>query len=256
MFLCISCKKDEEEEVIVICEDPTNPDCPNFDPCISSSQTSAQFEILIPASAGLPYADSLFADTATRGGSIVFRAEDTAANYYKWYLGTEVIEGAEIFEVSRVVDQDLPNGTYTAALSIQDSPDTACFPEDTGLDSVFRYFTKVDLCDFAIVNKFRGTYEDKPDELVEIEIIDWKPSRDEYCVYGSYLHAINFDGNNDTIGIAFDIVGIGNSILIASTPPFGGLRGKFEVDVTKGELTAVYSFYSDSTYRKFRGWIK
>lgn len=150
---------------------------------------------------------------------------------------------------------DLPLGIYTASLVLTRSPDTICYPWDTGVDSVAIDFRKISFCDQAIINRFKGVYEDATQDSVEIEFIYWNQNRDEYCVNDALLYAINFDGNNDTILLTSDVIGLTNNYLIADGPISGGLNGTFEIDIDQSTINASYSFYKDSIKRKFKGKI-
>ncbi len=251
----ISCRNDDNSEpVSAPCNDPSNINCPNYDPCFGLNPTTAEFKISGALAFAGAYSDSFLVDTAFYGGQLKFEAVDQEADYYKWYLGTEIIEGPDEHTVFRTIN-NLSKGIYSAALFLQKNPDTVCFPADDGIDSVFQFFTKVDICDLAIVNKFKGIYESIPEDSIILEIINWNEGRNEFCSESSRLHMINFGGNNDTLMLLFDVVGLANSALIAENPPLGGLDGRLDVDIERGTVTANYRFYNDSTRRTFLGKI-
>ncbi|MEQ8360286.1 MAG: hypothetical protein RH860_12415 [Cytophagales bacterium] len=249
-----SCKDDSGEPTPQPCNDPTDINCPNYDPCFEKSPVKADFTISGALSNVLPYVDSFVVDTAFHGGQLKFEAVDKEADYYKWYLGTEIVEGPNEHTVFRTIN-NLSKGIYTAALMLQKSPDSVCFPFDDGIDSTNQIFTKVDICDLAVVNKFKGVYESNPEDSITLEIINWNEGQNEYCTESSRIHVINFGGNKDTLMLLFDIVGLANSVLIANNPPLGGLDGRIDIDVKNSTVSAFYRFYNDSTYKQFNGII-
>lgn len=52
----ISCSEDKNPDPV--CNDPSNPECPNYDPCLESKPVSAEFKIEYRLAAAAPWVDS------------------------------------------------------------------------------------------------------------------------------------------------------------------------------------------------------
>lgn len=185
-----------------LCWDATNPGCENYDPCLSKSPVSAEFVIEQQLGFVGEFSDVYIEDSLIAGGQFVrFRALEDSA-YYKWYLGTEIVEGYEHQEVIRRMN--VPFGLYDAHLVVQKGPDTTCFPMDDGLDSASKDFKHIPVCELMIHNKFKGIFDDTPGDSIVIEFMfsdrDFVP-----CAKTSFLYGFNLlaprtfpDGKYDT----------------------------------------------------------
>jgi len=199
LFVVVTgCKEDDEDQ----CCDPTNPECPNYDPCINESPVTAEFKIYDDVFSGGPNADQWFEDDKIYRGRIKFEAVEDSANYI-WYLGAETITGTEFKEVIKNTGDLLP-GTYTAALVVDKEPNTFCFPEDDGRDSIFKTFDIVGVCDLMIMNKFKGVFESAPQDSVIIEMYPWEflpgnTIRVPSCEPNADVAYVNFANDGDTI---------------------------------------------------------
>ncbi len=196
------CKKDDDAQECPPCDDPGNPACPNYDPCLDLNPVTAAFKIYDDVFSSGINSDQWFEDDIIYKGRVKFEAVEDSANY-TWYLGLETLEGTEYQEVVRTLI-DLNSGTYTAALRVEKEPNTACFPNDTGLDSTFRTFQVVGICDLLIMNKFKGVFDSAPQDSVIIEMFPWKflPGNQEWEVACEDINGvgyINFSGDSDTI---------------------------------------------------------
>lgn len=196
-----SCKKDDDISECP-CDDPSNPECPNYDPCLLENRITANFKIYDDVFSGGPNSDQWFEDDVLYGGRIKFEAVEQDANY-KWYLGQETLEGTEYHEVVKTLF-DLNPGTYSAALRVQKEPNLQCFPNDTGIDSTFRTFEVVGICDLMIMNKFKGVFESAPNDSIILEFFPYKllPGNQDWevaCEDISGIGYINFSGQHDTI---------------------------------------------------------
>jgi len=200
-IVMVGCGDDDEQECPP-CNDPTNVDCPNYDPCLGEKPVSATFKIYDDIFSGGPNSDLWYEDSVLYRGRVKFEAVEDSA-IYKWNLGQETIEGTEYQEGIRTL-VDLNPGTYTAALRVQKAPDIACFPNDVGVDSTYRTFQVVGVCDLMIMNKFKGVFASAPQDSVIIELFPWKflPGNQDWilaCEDISGIGYINFSGDNDTI---------------------------------------------------------
>src|SRR5690554_4176784 len=89
VLLLVQCCKPDDEPTPP-CDDPANPDCPNYDPCIMESPVTAEFKIYDDVFSGGPNADKWFEDDKIYRGRIKFAAVEDSA-HYTWYLGAETI---------------------------------------------------------------------------------------------------------------------------------------------------------------------
>lgn len=201
LLVLVACRDEKEETK---CWEPTNPNCENYDPCYGETEVSADFEIgnrfgVLPEVRDIFIEDSLFLS----GEFLRFKAKEKGA-YYKWYLGTELIEGYGDSLVGRTL-VNLPVGRYTAALKVNKAPNLDCQPNDDGEDSVMKYFYVVEPCDLMISNRFRGVFEGFEQDSVEIEFIFADFHFTQACA-GEQLFGINLLAPNLDSIVGFDTV--------------------------------------------------
>ncbi|QNL21101.1 hypothetical protein HZR84_03820 [Hyphobacterium sp. CCMP332] len=244
----LGCNNSDDDPDLV-CNDPTNPNCPNFDPCFNKFPTTADFSISKQLGFTEPWNEVYVIDTVFFGGIIRFRAMDSLADTYKWYLGAEIIEGGpELFEIERSFFAPLQPGIYNAALVTSKTADQECFPNDTGIDSVFREFViKDNTCEALVINKFKGTFDDAITDTVVIELL-FAFNRIPTCDDDKALHAVNFFGNQDTIFFNGSLVGFTNRRVQWSTNnPNSDPVGYLEID-SLNNVRAEYEFMTKKTF--------
>lgn len=154
------------------CDDPVTP--PPTDPCLNKRPVSAGFSI-IEAPQRL-WGDSLWVyyDTDTLAcTSALFKAKEDSADYYEWHIGREIIKGQR--SVQRI---DFPVGAdYEVTLIVHKKPDTLCFPNDDGSDTVTRKFHVLDTTKQVIfshpwMGKFKGNSDDSFGErTIELRLL-------------------------------------------------------------------------------------
>jgi hypothetical protein len=150
-----SCKKDNK------CYDPTNPDCENYDPCHNAKMHSADFiiEHNIPDEN-----DDWFwfkGDSVFSGGLLQFRSLEKGDIKHTWYVGAEVLHDSAVIRSFNTVT---PPKFINIQHVIQYKPDSMCFPEDDGYDSVLRIFYMVlNPNDFLTTGVFRVVDEHSVD---------------------------------------------------------------------------------------------
>jgi hypothetical protein len=254
VFITACCKDEPDNK----CYDASNPDCENYDPCFGKSPVSANFTMSERLGNGPPEMNTLIADTNfTPKARIVFKAHEKNA-YYKWYLGTEIIEGYGDSVVERNVF-DLPPGRYPAVLVVQKAPDSVCHPMDDGRDSILRYFTVLDWCDLMIHNRFKGVFEDTPNDSVEIEFYFANLQGTQRCagssLYVTGLFTAQQDPANkwDPLYISGGGGGTTDSYLLRTSN--GGFTCTTLLD--RGKKSIDFEFtYNNSIERKFNGIVK
>jgi len=246
---CLSfhaCKKDEEE-----CCDPTNPECPNYDPCLGKIETTADFAILQPYAQVGPNAGTYFEDSVTFGATMRFVAKDTSADSYRWILGVDTIYNE--IEVTRSTFS-LPEGSYPVTLKVTKDPDSLCFPLDDGMDEKTKFFTKINGCDAAIWGEYRGILESDTNDSIDIQVmVSSSPNTIQPCNPQSpigYVFGLNLFGQNDTIRLEGN--GASNtrySFHIENNT--SGNIGEAVLDIETGLMEISYSLEGDT--EKFYG---
>ncbi len=135
-LLVLSCSRCKEED----CTDSTNPDCPNYvapvDPCAGKTEVSADFVIEERISI-IGDGEFISTDTTLKERNIRFRAITEGAVEYKWYIGNEIIN-QQI--VTRFFSSQWTGSNIPITLVVRKIPDTACFPNDDGYDSITKVF--------------------------------------------------------------------------------------------------------------------
>jgi len=162
VLLCVltfGCCKDK-------CQDPSNPDCENYNPCYGKKPVTA--EIIIEQ--GNPLASdqskTWLADDSSIYiyGSLRFRCANPDFTC-TWKLGAQTINEKAPY---RVFDAE---GTYSVTLIVEGTPNTNCFPNDDGRDTITKLF-KVICPDQALICKpLKGVFNDAPNDSTVIQII-------------------------------------------------------------------------------------
>jgi hypothetical protein len=235
VFVLLGCNNDDEK-MDPPCNDPSNPDCPNFDRCLVISGTSADFEILNQFGTTSPYNELFYPDSVTFGGLVKFKAIDSTASLYRWILGADTIEGG------------------TEVRYVEKEVDVTCFPADPGFDSRTRLINyKGNTCEAQIINKFKGVFDTNPNDSVQIELL-YAFNRIPTCDLNRSLNAINFFGNGDTILTELSIKGFLNKRVIWNwSNSDSEIVGELIIH-NDDSVTAIYEFKEDQ--RNFLGRVK
>tara|TARA_B110000967_G_scaffold70142_1_gene72622 strand:+ start:480 stop:1346 length:867 start_codon:yes stop_codon:yes gene_type:complete len=194
-----SCKEDCPS-----CQDPTNPDCENYDPCWDKIPVSADFEMSTKWPVEFPdYIGQWHPDVRYSRGRIGFRpnhyVEGDSTVKYTWLLGSEVIHDYTF--VRNFIDtKETGENNIRITLIVEKEPDLECFPLDNGKDTVVKYIQFVDsLCEYLVLGDFKVLYDGDQDSVI-IKTRNWKllyytstgaPITD-YCG-GDWINSINLD---------------------------------------------------------------
>lgn len=178
------------------CDDPTDPDCDNYDPCWDATEpVKASFTM----SERYWFANGvkeLFVqkdvDTAMIN-AIEFEAPE-GFDKYTWLIGAEIIHD-RIFERG-----GFPRGESTPiTLIVEKTPNRLCFPEDDGIDTLTRhlYITGHHRCSTLVQGKFEGYFEHQPNtkRTVEFKICSDRPRGG----WGMFAYGLTDDC--DSVGI-------------------------------------------------------
>jgi hypothetical protein len=151
-FLNSCCKK---------CQDPSNPDCENYDPCFSEKPVSASFKIFETASGPVSYWKDYETDTV--GSSYPkFVADIKDAEEYEWIIGAKTYNGKSV-SLSFIGVPD--KSVIPITLIVKKKPNKDCNPNDDGVDTVTRNMVIANECKlFSVFEKYRfhGSFTDSP----------------------------------------------------------------------------------------------
>jgi hypothetical protein len=122
------------------CEDPTNPECDNYDPCIGMELQKADFAI------GKRYSDGIelfFESDTVLYGFVYFKSNIEDAVSYKWTVGTDA-RTWDTKDIALNFKQDdsltLRNSPVPVTLVVERMPNNyGCFPGDDGIDTVTKF---------------------------------------------------------------------------------------------------------------------
>ena len=236
------CKPDDEPTPP--CDDPANPECPNYDPCYGVKEHNARFVIERKSWSGAP--DSLAysqSDGIYHFGILRFTALDSNATGYTWYLGAEVIHDQQFSRSFQPTD--LPANTVVdVSLVTTFNPDTVCFPNATGRDSVHTTFLVVEVCDLKVDNTFRGVFAHQPEDTTDITI-SFFDSALNTC--DGYLRTYNLGGaglyNQPNAAVVSD-----TSIVFYNGSGSATPNGSLIVDPATDSMHMSIDYYSTHLY--------
>lgn len=176
------------------CDDETNPECPNYNPCWDARETTAYFTITENTQGHAYLRDHWFSaidsDTVFQH-SLTFTAVGEDADFI-WVIGLDTF-----FYRRSVSLWGFPAGETTdVTLFVERRPNTQCFPNDDGKASLTRSFYRIEsFCDASVVGKYRVHDVTKPNHEFEFELKVCTEQGPPY--YGSY-YIINLDGTGCT----------------------------------------------------------
>ncbi len=188
VFSCTRCKED--------CNDPTNPDCPNYvppvDPCAGKNIVSADFTISQRAASGGPEYHTIVPviNNVQHGYSrIVLHANENYAQY-TWVIGMDTIHTRD-YEFT--ISEQYEGQTIPLKLIVQKTPDLTCFPNDNGMDTLVKYVHVISGCDASIYGLWKGVLTTSPLDSMEVLINNsTNPSLPFDCLYRN-IYGLNGD---------------------------------------------------------------
>lgn len=176
-LLWTGCKKDPP------CDDPLNPECPNYDRCLTVPKTNAEFIVTDwtrPGQIPLPYRDTIPVASSVR---VEFRAADRNMSRYEWKIGND----PRVFtDTSFYLSFDNVSGWINFSLTTyNDKADATCHPGDSGKITVnkayfFKTYTYETDDDFVVQYPIFGTYlgadVESPQDTFQVTIDHWTQS--------------------------------------------------------------------------------
>ncbi len=156
------------------CEDPTDPDCENYDPCYVANPLSPDFSI--EEVVGITLKASFFTDTVLANGfsSVRFTAMHGYQSY-SWQIGTDDREFTDRVVSLQFID---PIGTISVRLIAKKYDwqlDPICRPGDDGLDTMVRQLTVVKRKETRVEGTYFGRVERKNGVSDTLTVkVDWR----------------------------------------------------------------------------------
>lgn len=179
-------------------EQPATDEIVTDDPCECATEVSAEFDILeiLGTHPWLPN-ERTPTDHILGDKNVEFKAKMENADSYKWYLGTEVLNTRSIV---RYFDESLANENITISLAVRSQPNSYCFPDDDGYDSISKTFTVKPICGDSTLMEgwFRVALEGTTDSL-DIGF-DFRQSRVQPSPFVcNYVDVLNYNFQGDTL---------------------------------------------------------
>ncbi|MBP5982428.1 MAG: hypothetical protein KA734_01810 [Fluviicola sp.] len=127
--------------------------------CGCAEETSANFLMEEMTTGNNNFARFTDTDMIFSSKNVRFSAKENNAAY-TWYIGAEVLHTKE---VTRFFDNSFVGQTIPITLVVKKKPNTICFPNDDGVDSIIKYLTIAQLptYDFLDTTFMEGTYRMK-----------------------------------------------------------------------------------------------
>jgi hypothetical protein len=176
-----SCKKKEQPSLSLDSENP----------CKSATEVTAEFT-MGELTSGLPSGDTTFTDTIFKDKNVHFVAQETDAEY-TWYIGTEVLDTKE---VTRYFDASYAGTDQTISLVVRKAPNTVCFPNDDGYDSVAKQLHvsnyRIEVGDSIYLGPIEGAYRVKMPHLQDSSDVFVNVSRG--AMSSVFFNINNYDG--------------------------------------------------------------
>ncbi|MGK0363261.1 MAG: hypothetical protein ACI85O_000305 [Saprospiraceae bacterium] len=175
LFIGYGCKDDEmlgDDEMPIICDDATNPDCPNYDPCLTYGAANADFSILDSLSAGpIDYPGfTVPVDTTWNNDRLFFRAKHENATY-EWLVGADpTIHTGKEFGLN-FGSAALGDISVRLITTIEDVE--GCYSEEERIDTSYKTVHFIDIEAIAeettsIYGDYYGYVDDKPEDYFTI----------------------------------------------------------------------------------------
>lgn len=237
LFTAQSCKKE--------CHDPANPNCENYDPCFRKEKTSANFTISEVVGGRAFETDEIHQINKAR-----FIAQQDFDSY-EWVVGNHI----DTFRTKSFELGGFPQGeTIDVRLIGKRNPNTLCFANDDGIDTVYKTF-KVTAHDslLPIFGEYEGYYSHAPNKKITVRF--WRDTRPEgpnepnWEVYNRYFTNIPVEGTEvsmiTSIGAtAYYIDNIGNG---SGIPSGYSMKGYVYLMPDKETLKAEYTHWDTAT---------
>ncbi len=202
------------------CDDPANPECRNYDPCLVQGAVSAEFEMF---EKHLFWPEELPVNgKISAGNSVILRARQELDSY-EWYVGQEL--NPRLGKEVEVSFGGVPYNRIQIRLVVKGTPNLACDPNDDGIDTVIRNLEVIDPELLPISGKFKGRHQhiQEEDFVIEIRLRPNRPYMDSvppppFATWNYYLM-------NLPKGTPRPQWGVSSEWIYTQISPLGLLRG-------------------------------
>jgi len=167
IFSCQGCDDDE-----VPCNDPTNMDCHNYDPCHDrKAPVSADFEVRlindIDDSFSYVSGDTILADSRIKFVAL----DSTAGTTYQWQVGNPQNVSSNISYLLSFPCRDVLNQSIPVRLIAERLTDSDCLPEADRRDTLVRVLHFVSSGEALYWGTWKGTLDGAPNNEYSLELI-------------------------------------------------------------------------------------
>ena len=178
---------------------------------------------------------------------ISFSANDANAMSYEWQVGNNS-SSQTTKDFGLYFDDTV--GTIPVRLIIHSTPNTICFPDDDGIDTVTRYLTVRSMPQPYLIGKFKGYNTDNPAQEFIIEIDTFHPENSNFITYG--IKNLPTGNTFDKIN-SFNTVSFNGTTESGSTTDGGGFiqftgqtKGLFNSATNQLRVTYSARYYNSS----------
>ena len=251
VVLAQCCKPDDEPTPP--CDDPANPECPNYDPCYGKEEPNASFftedRLIYPE-----FGEYLWInDSILSGGPVRFRSPFEGEGIaHKWYIGAEIIEEPSVIRnFSEVQRPDYITVSHVITYPV----DTLCYPTATGRDSIAQTFYLIDFLSelLTIDNTFRGVLNNETDSFdFKIRCLVGHTGNPAQISTSNWMFfGINFHNSYDSL--QFPASSVSNTHFSIYNPDLKGALLVINPENMTVEMN--YKFFFDSTEYTFKGRV-
>ncbi len=218
------------------CDDPTNPECRNYDPCLVQGAVSAEFDMFEVVHSGSVRNWEVEVTTGKLAHRRPLRLVglDSGEVSHEWIIGLEPSARRGQTQVISFWDW---RGTVKITHIVTGTPRTACFPNDDGIDTVVKTIQVLDYDEnLPIIGTFRGYLKIEPAKLFDMEVL-FNPDR-------NWIEVINLpDGCTGALGVLSGA----NGVLILSSNVYydecwGISQGLGQLSANRDTLTIPFNY--------------
>ncbi|MEZ4799912.1 MAG: hypothetical protein R2809_09105 [Flavobacteriales bacterium] len=212
--------------------DKTNPACPNYvDPCLATTEFESDFVMEQRVSSPDTYFE---VRSFVLSNSPLRLRINTPADSVKWIIGADIIEANEY---TFTFPEEFEGQTLPLTMITRGTPNSDCFPNDNGRDTVTKYVRVISRDEAPIFGTFRIAKSTAPLDSFDVYLnyvddgFDWYYEFDN-LIPSEYYCVRHFP---DVICNATKLE-IRNSVIL----PCWGIKGVFEID-ENNRFTADFS---------------
>jgi hypothetical protein len=224
------------------CKDPSNPECPNYDPCFGKSDVSADFDVLTQLTAWYWNKDGFLtvdASVSKFSNNLIFKAKDASYKHYEWSVGTDIRRWRESeFFLSFGFREEQ---TIPVTLIVEGDPKKNCTDKTDWKDTLTRHVRFVNHVDFAIFGEYTGYLTNNPAEIFNVRIVPNAVNVHNVKVYVAGLpfrYKEEIESFFDTI---IPLRGTANNVITFSDNAYNSPIGVGILNVETNELTIEYN---------------